>query len=155
MNYKLKKAFKKGKKTIIVSILLWILIAILFIMPWTCGCYQMKLLGGFNMNEFLRVYMKTTTSPSIGFNAIFSNNLFGYYLKNLFGFTLFYTIVVAFGLIRLMPKHQYDDIEHGSSDWSQRGEQYRILSNKKGIILGEDNYLPVDKRGNVLSLIHI
>ena len=153
MNYKLKKAFKKGKKTIIVSILLWILIAILFIMPWTCGCYQMKLLGGFNMNEFLRVYMKTTTSPSIGFNAIFSNNLFGYYLKNLFGFTLFYTIVVAFGLIRLMPKHQYDDIEHGSSDWCENGEQYKVLSKKSGIILAENNYLPLDKRGNVNVLV--
>ena len=39
------------------------------------------------------------------------------------------------------------------SDWSQRGEQYRILSNKKGIILGENNYLPVDKRGNVNVLV--
>ena len=44
-------------------------------------------------------------------------------------------------------------MEHGSSDWSEHGEQYRILSKNKGIILAEDNYLPVDKRGNINTLI--
>ena len=153
MNYKIERALKKGKTTIIVAIVLWVVLAILFIMPWTCGCYQMKLLGKFNMDEFLRVYTKTTTSPLTGFKAIFSNGLFGYYIKNLFGFTLFYAIVVAFGIIRLMPKHQYDDIEHGSSDWSEHGEQYQMLSKKSGIILAENNYLPLDKRGNVNVLV--
>ena len=153
MNYKIERALKKGRTTIIVAIVLWVVLAILFIMPWTCGCYQMKLLGKFNMDEFLRVYTKTTTSPITGFKAIFSNGLFGYYIKNLFGFTLFYTIVVAFGIIRLMPKHQYDDIEHGSSDWSEHGEQYQMLSKKSGIILAENNYLPLDKRGNVNVLV--
>ena len=57
------------------------------------------------------------------------------------------------GTIKNAPKNEYADIEHGSSDWSQKGEQYRILSNKKGIILGENNYLPVDKRGNVNVLV--
>ncbi len=153
MNYKLQKAFKKGKTTIIVSVILWLLLAVIVIMPWTCGCYQMKLLGKFDMDQFLRVYMKTTTSPSTGFKAIFSNGIFGEYIKNLFGFTLFYTIFVAIGIIRLMPKHQYDDIEHGSSDWSENGEQYKVLSKKSGIILAENNYLPLDKRGNVNVLV--
>ena len=31
--------------------------------------------------------------------------------------------------------------------------QYKILSINKGIILAEDNYLPVDKRGNINTLI--
>ena len=153
MNYKLQKAFKKGKTTIIVSVILWLLLAVIVIMPWTCGCYQMKLLGKFDMDQFLRVYMKTTTSPSTGFKAIFSSGIFGEYIKNLFGFTLFYTIFVAIGIIRLMPKHQYDDIEHGSSDWSENGEQYKVLSRKSGIILAENNYLPLDKRGNVNVLV--
>ena len=52
-----------------------------------------------------------------------------------------------------MPKHRYDDIEHGSSDWSSHGEQYQILNRKEGIILAENNYLPVDKRGNVNVLV--
>ena len=33
------------------------------------------------------------------------------------------------------------------------GEQYQILNNKKGIVLAENNYLPVDKRGNVNVLV--
>ena len=153
MNYKLQKALKKGKTTIIVSIILWLLLAVMVIMPWTCGCYQIKLLGKFDMDQFLRVYMTTTTSPSKGFSAIVSNGLFGQYFKNLFGFTLFYSIVVIIGIVKLMPKHQYDDIEHGSSDWSEHGEQYQVLSKKSGIILAENNYLPLDKRGNVNVLV--
>ncbi len=153
MNYKIQRAFKKGKTTIIVAVILWLLLAVIVVMPWTCGCYQMKLLGKFDMDQFLRVYMKTTTSPSTGFKAIFSSGIFGQYIKNIFGFTLFYTIIVAIGIIRLMPKHQYDDIEHGSSDWSENGEQYKVLSKKSGIILAENNYLPLDKRGNVNVLV--
>ena len=45
-------------------------------------------------------------------------------------------LIAIIGTIKNAPKNEYEDIEHGSSDWSQRGEQYRILSNKKGIILG-------------------
>lgn len=52
-----------------------------------------------------------------------------------------------------MPKHRYDNIEHGSSDWSENGEQYQVLSKKSGIILAENNYLPLDKRGNVNVLV--
>ena len=33
------------------------------------------------------------------------------------------------------------------------GEQYQILNNKKGIVLAENNNLPVDKRGNVNVLV--
>ena len=32
MNYKLQKAFKKGKTTIIVSVILWLLLAVIVIM---------------------------------------------------------------------------------------------------------------------------
>ena len=48
---------------------------------------------------------------------------------------------------------KYRDIEHGSSDWCEGGEQYTVLSKKEGIILAQKNYLPVDKKGNVNVLI--
>ena len=57
------------------------------------------------------------------------------------------------GFVRTAPKNEYSDIEQGSSDWATRGEQYKVLSPKKGIILAEGNYLPVDKRGNVNVLV--
>ena len=57
------------------------------------------------------------------------------------------------GFIKAMPKHEFSDIEHGSSDWAQGGEEYQILSPKKGILLAEKHYLPVDKRGNTNVLV--
>ena len=67
------------------------------------------------------------------------------------GVALFF--LAGIGLMKSLPKHEYTDIEHGSSDWATGGEQYEILSPKKGILLAEKNYLPVDKRGNVNVLI--
>lgn len=68
-------------------------------------------------------------------------------------FLAFYGIFVFIGVARAFPKHEYEDIENGSSDWSENGEQYQVLSKNKGIILAEKNYLPVDKRGNVNVLV--
>lgn len=62
-------------------------------------------------------------------------------------------LCVFIGVMRAMPKHEYEDIENGSSDWCEGGEQYTILHKSKGIVLAEKNYLPVDKRGNVNVLV--
>lgn len=53
---------------------------------------------------------------------------------------------------KINAKNEYSDIEHGSSDWAS-GEQYSVLSPKKGILLAEKHYLPVDKRGNINVLV--
>ena len=68
-------------------------------------------------------------------------------------FLAFYGIFVFVGIARAIPKHEFEDIENGSSDWSENGEQYKVLSKNKGIVLAEKNYLPVDKRGNVNVLV--
>ncbi len=62
---------------------------------------------------------------------------------------LFFALV---GFVKLMPRSEYTDIEHGSSDWAT-GEQYEVLDRKKGILLAENHYLPVDKRGNTNVLV--
>ena len=84
---------------------------------------------------------------------IFSQGATGTYFSTLLIATIFYAIFFFIGFVKSAPKNEYTDIEHGSSDWSQRGEQYQILNKNKGIILAEDNYLPVDKRGNVNVLV--
>ena len=73
---------------------------------------------------------------------------------------IFYTCIfiicglaALIGIAKAFPKHEYQDIENGSSDWCEGGEQYRVLSKKSGIVLAEKNYLPVDKRGNVNVLV--
>lgn len=67
-------------------------------------------------------------------------------------FTILLLICAAIGLVKSMPKNEYTDIEHGSSDWAT-GEQYSVLNKKKGILLAENHYLPVDKRGNTNVLV--
>ena len=84
---------------------------------------------------------------------IFSKGAAGTYFSTLLIVTIFYSVFFFIGFVRSAPKNEYSDIEHGSSDWSQRGEQYQILNRDKGIILAEGNYLPVDKRGNVNVLV--
>lgn len=37
--------------------------------------------------------------------------------------------------------------------WAEAGEQYKEISKKEGIILAENNYLPLDKRGNINVLV--
>ena len=67
-------------------------------------------------------------------------------------FSIAMLLVMSVGIVKSMPKNEYTDIEHGSSDWAS-GEQYSVLSPKKGILLAEKHYLPVDKRGNVNVLV--
>ena len=64
-----------------------------------------------------------------------------------------FVILAIIGTIRNASKSEYENIEHGSSDWSKNGEQYKILNRSRGIILAEDNYLPLDKRGNTNVLV--
>ena len=78
----------------------------------------------------------------------------GLYFWNITKFFMgVYALAALIGITRAYPKHEYQDIENGSSDWSEGGEQYKVLSKKKGIVLAEKNYLPVDKRGNVNVLV--
>ena len=153
MNYKVEGAIKKSRIAIIIAIILWFVIAIVFIMPFTCANYTIVLLGHFDSQKYIDIFGKVATNPTMGIKTLIKHKLIFNYIKNLFGFSLLYLVVVIIGIIRKMPKHRYDDIEHGSSDWSEGGEQYKILSKNKGIILAQDNYLPIDKRGNVNVLV--
>ena len=82
---------------------------------------------------------------------------FGNYVAEFFSllwkFTIIYIIFMFIGFVKTAPKNEYTDIEQGSSDWATGGEQYKVLSRSKGILLAEKNYLPVDKRGNVNVLV--
>ena len=153
MNDKIKKVIERNKVAFILVTILWVALAITFIMPVTCGSYAATRGGGFDMDAFFNYFSKAVANIGDGFRSMVKHNLIFAYLKNLLGLTLLYILVIVAGIIRTMPKHRYDDIEHGSSDWSSHGEQYQILNRKEGILLAENNYLPVDKRGNVNVLV--
>ena len=153
MGYKIQGAINKSKKYYIIYTILWLFCVIVFIMPAGVGMAEGNINGTFDFGKFISVTMSHFTQPFSSFSKVFTPTYFSSFISILWKFTFVYIIIAIIGIIRNAPKNEYADIEHGSSDWSKNGEQYRILSNKKGIILGEGNYLPVDKRGNVNVLV--
>lgn len=153
MNYKIEGAIKKNKKYVIRYVILWLFIVIVFIMPMGAAIVESNSNNNFDFGKSLVTFSSYALKPFSSFSKVFLPNYIGSFIGILWKFSFIYVVIAIIGIIRNAPKTEYEDIEHGSSDWSQRGEQYRILSNKKGIILGENNYLPVDKRGNVNVLV--
>ena len=149
---KMKKAFEKNKKYLILFLVLWIVLEIVLIAPMSVAIAESSVQGKFDLAFFIENLGKEVSS----FTAITrigsagAGSTFG---KGTLWLTILCLVVTAIGIIKSKPKNNYEDIENGSSDWCEGGEQYRILNKNKGIILAEDNYLPVDKRGNVNVLV--
>ena len=164
---KLKRAFAKIKGKLIVAAILVLIITIVGVAPLSVaiknGIDAAKVdndvaLGSMDGGRFewavffedIGIYI---LAPHKAFPMCFSTDYFSIFWSIERFFIFVYLLFVMIGVARAFPKHEYDDIEHGSSDWSENGEQYRILSKKSGIVLAEKNYLPVDKRGNVNVLV--
>ena len=153
MNYKIKGAIRRNRFNLIIFLIIWLFVAICIIGPVSHAWHASMQGESRDMGIFVSEISASVSNPFGTLGKVFSEGIAGDYFKVLGGFTLIFGIFFFVGMARTAPKNEYSDIEHGSSDWSQRGEQYRILSNKKGIILAENNYLPVDKRGNVNVLV--
>ena len=152
MNYKVSKTLKDNKKSIILICVLWLILTIVLVAPIGYSIGLASQSGNFNFTIFLEnVFTEIVSFSSI--TRVFGAAYIGYFGKALLYFTIIFAIFAFIGLFKSRPKHEFTDIEHGSSDWSENGEQYRILSRNKGIILSKHNYLPVDKRGNVNVLV--
>ena len=152
MNYKVKKVLKDSRKYFIVFLILWLVIDIVLIAPLAVSIANTSINGKVNMSDFISYFIE----EMVGFKSItkvFTTSTIAVFGKVTLWMTFIMAIFFFFGMIKMRPKHEFTDIEHGSSDWSEGGEQYKILSRNKGIILAENNYLPVDKRGNVNVLV--
>ena len=150
---KIQKAFEKNKKYLILFLVLWVVLEIVLIAPMSVAIAEStSAQGQFELANFIENFGKEVSS----FTAITrigsagAGSAFG---KGTLWLTILCLVVTAIGIIKSKPKNNYEDIENGSSDWCEGGEQYKILSKNKGIILAEDNYLPVDKIGNVNVLV--
>ena len=153
MNYKIQASLKKNKKNFIIYAILWLIITIVLVMPVARSIVDGTINGQFNFGMFFENLMNNLTTVGDNIKVVFKADYVGTFFNTLFKFSLVYLIFMVIGILKMKPKSEYTDIEHGSSDWSQGGEQYRVLSNKKGLILAEGNYLPLDKRGNVNVLV--
>ena len=148
MNYKLEGAIRRNKKYFIIFGILWLFAARVLIVPIVLS-YN----AGANGQNVITVFVEAMKNPFKGLGDIAKLHLMQSYLKSLGGFTIIYVLFFVIGIARTAPKNEYTDFEYGSSDWSKNGEQYQVLSNKKGMVLAEENYLPVDKIGNVNVLV--
>ena len=153
MNFRIKGAMRKSKVPLIISIILWFFLIIVFVVPFSFSLYAVTLKGGFDFAVFGKAFTTAMSDQLKVISVMFGRGEGGRIISTFFIFTILYWIVFFIGFVRSVPKHEYEDIEHGSSDWSKHGEQYEILNKNKGIILAENNYLPVDKRGNVNVLV--
>ena len=150
MGNKISYALKKSKSVFIIAIILWVILSIVLIAPVSISWVDAIEKGNGNFIENLI----NSNIGNIGGNLgkAFSGEYISNYLKcELWAAILIIGFAIV-GMIKTMPKHDYADIEHGSSDWAS-GEEYSVLSRNKGILLAEKHYLPVDKRGNVNVLV--
>ena len=154
MGYKIKYALKKSKEVFIISIVLWIIIGIGLIMPVTKGIIDAKNEENkFDINVFITSFGENYANIFETIKSTFGKEYRMTLLKGEGYLAIAIFLFTIIGMIKMMPENEYRDIEHGSSDWAENGEQYKILSRNKGILLAEKNYLPVDKRGNVNVLV--
>ena len=147
MGEKIRRGIQKHKTKIIVVLILWAILSIIFVGPLTMAI-NVHIEGGNLIKDFL----DSISNPIAALGTSLTNH-FELYLKTFLGFTLVYIIAISIGVFRAMPKTEYEDIEHGSSDWCLSGEQYKVLNPKEGILLAEKNYLPLDKIGNINVLV--
>lgn len=151
---KISRAIKKIKGKLIVSFILWLVLTIVFVAPFSISLANAFSAEPANRWEVLFMSIGTyIVKPFESMGLVITGATNGYFLKTLGWFSFFYILAVTVGITKALPKHEFDGIENGSSDWCVNGEQYSILNNKEGIILAEKNYLPVDKRGNVNVLV--
>lgn len=153
MNYKIKGAIKENGKKITLFLILWVLITIVFVSPFSYSIALAKSAKGFDFAIFAETLGTSITNPFGTIGNIFLHGTFNEFFSTLLIISVLFLIAFIVGCIKSAPKNEYTNIEHGSSDWSQHGEQYQVLSKNKGIVLAENNYLPVDKRGNVNVLV--
>ncbi len=152
MNYKVKNALKKSKMALIIATAIWIALSILLSAPIAVSIKEATINNVFNSDKFFEVLFSNFNAIGSNISKIFLPSYSPIYWKVEGYLTIGVLIMLVVGILKSMPKNEYTDIEHGSSDWAS-GEQYSVLSKKKGILLAENHYLPVDKRGNVNVLV--
>lgn len=152
---KLKRALFKMKGRLIVYGLAIVAAIFALVAPLSRAVTDGLNASAAGSDFFETFFMKLgyLTQPGENITKVFTKEYFHNFWVGTQWFILFALIFVVVGIAKAIPKHEFTDIENGSSDWAEGGEQYRVLSKKQGIILAEKNYLPVDKRGNVNVLV--
>ena len=155
MGYKIRNTIKKSKMVFVVMAVVWIALGILLMAPIAVSLVESlesTASGTFDSNNFFSILFTKFGTIGSNMGKVFRPKYISTYGKCMGWCTFGVLVLGIYGMLKSMPRNEYTDIEHGSSDWAD-GEQYSILNKNKGIILAEKHYLPVDKRGNVNVLV--
>ena len=152
MDDETKYDLKNNKAPIIVATIIWLIGVLLLISPIAYSIHASTINGSFSLEKFLEIIVPSIASMDGFIKALGSGAII-----ELLGctaiYTLFFGICTYIGMYKADHRGEYESIEHGSSDWNKPGEQYRILSKNSGLVLAENNYLPLTKLGNINVLI--
>ena len=146
---------QKIKKNLLVFIIVWIILIFVIIAPFSHTVVDAKKEHEVGGTPIIDAFLNKFTDNLTHINRIldvFSKDYIQTFGMHILYFTGIYIVFFMIGVYK-SDSGEYKDIEHGSSDWAKGGEQYSILSKNKGIILAEKNYLPLDKMGNINTLI--
>lgn len=148
---KFKSFMKNLKKYSLGCIVVWLVLVILLVAPVSYTITNAHIVRE-NVIQYLTSHIldNILAFPIL---KVFESTYVNDFIQANKYFAIFYLALVFYSIYKTLPKGGFHDIEHGSSDWCKDGEQYKILSKKSGIILAKDNFLPVDKQGNVNVLI--
>ena len=123
MGYKVQGAINKSKKYYIIYAILWLFCVIVFVMPAGAGIAEASVGERVDFGKFLTSTTTYITQPFSSFGLVFTPAYMSSFIGILWKFTFVYLIIAIIGIIRNAPKGEYEDVEHGSSDWSKNGEQ--------------------------------
>lgn len=153
------ESFKVLKKTIIPITILFLVLCIIilpaFAVAIAYGNFKIIQNSEVSISIFMDNLKYSLTNPFWSIGEMFRlGQVMDAYI-NIFKIAIFvyYVPILYFMFKPKKKKPEWEKKEHGSAEWAKKGEQYKVLSKKEGILLAKDNYLPVDKRGNINVLV--
>ena len=152
MDSKFKLFFRKNKKLIIGSILVWLAIDAFIVAPIAYSLSRSIVNNTIDSTIFVENLVENFLSFT-SVTKVFTKGTSLYFQIGSFLTLILVIILGSYGQYKGRKKSEFDKIEHGSSDWAKYGEQFKVLSENKGIMLADNNYLPLDKIGNTNVLI--
>ena len=152
MENKFQEFMKKNLKYFIFALVLWVFAEIVLVAPIAYTISESYVNGKFDIALFIEDFITNIVSFS-SITKVFNSNVIGSFGKWSLAFAVIIAVAFGIGVYKSRKRSKYQDIEHGSSDWCEGGEQYRVLSKNSGILLAENNFLPLNKVGNINVLI--
>ena len=146
------ESFKILKKTIIPITILFLVLCIIilpaFAVAIAYGNFKIIQNSEVSISIFMDNLKYSLTNPFWSIGEVFRlSQVMDAYIN------IYYVPILYFMFKPKKKKPEWEKKEHGSAEWAKKGEQYKVLSKKEGILLAKDNYLPVDKRGNINVLV--